>query len=165
MRYSCLFGDFPLYFRGGPGVESMVSGGLDVWAPLVRHTLLTDLSHRIRLTQVIEFLSTHSPVLSVADISTVQSKFDVILVVSWHRVSLGQLSKVRRLTRIMVRRTTTAPGAAVADVMLETSCTRFKLPMATFSKERAPSRHLGCWGLSVIFETRWPRLGRRSWRL
>ena len=64
---------------------------------------------------------------------------------------------------IIVRRMVTEPKTALAGVMLETSFARFRVSMATFSKERAPSRPFGRWDLAAMVEMQdsWEKAVRR----
>ena len=61
--------------------------------------------------------------------------------------------KVRKFTRIIVRRMLAVPNAALAGIILETSFARFRASIATFSEEGTPSRPFGRWKLAVMGET------------
>ena len=111
-----------------------------------RRQLLDCLAHRV--FKVVQPLPVQSPAQGGTDVSTGQSKFDVIHLVN-HRVlgafrSVFGRQKIRRgLTLIVVRITLTEPKAAEAGVILEISFARLKASMAAVNAETVFSRPLG----------------------
>ena len=63
----------------------------------------------------------------------------------------------------IVRRTPTAPKAALAGVMLEISFTRFTASIVAFNAEMAPSRSFGRWDLASMVEA-WGCREKTVWR-
>ena len=111
-----------------------------------RRQLVDCLTHRG--IEIIQPLPSQSPIEGGTNISTGQSKFDVILLVDQGvlvalRSTIDQQKTRRKLTLIVTRITLTEPKTALAGVILENSFAKFKSPMAAFNAEIVLSRPLG----------------------
>ena len=112
------------------------------------HRQLVDcLAHRA--IEVVQLLLAQSPAEGGTDFRASQPKLDVICLVD-HCVllvfqSIGQQETGKIFTLIIARITLTEPKTALTGVTLEISFTRFRVSMAAFNAEIAPSRSSGRW--------------------
>ena len=67
---------------------------------------------------------------------------------------IGRQKIRRKLTLIIARTVLTEPKRALAGAILESFFARFKVSMAVFNADIAPSRPLGRWDLTSMDETR-----------